>query len=334
MERKLEEKEKHIRYLYDELEEKEKDIEKLMKSLKDSKNLYQRQTDFAREAIEEKENLTIRLEDKEVEVADLKMKVCDKGCQKYKADAKHKEKLEALKEIAGSQKEKICCLRNHRNELFDKIDKLNNEHEDEVKKRDVTVAILQEENSTLKIKMSDYQEEIRVLDLKLEQLETSQSCHQELVSINDELKQANDSVEKEALVKENTILKDQVKDFERNKNKSMILLKEAAIHKQILEQKKKISSDLLKMKENEGMDAYRCYCRGFCRIFLHKHNWKASLSRKLAEKLESSSRYSCTICRKSLQSDDDLKKHVVNEHRNSISSERRKEIGGNIGVVP
>ena len=44
MERKLEEKEKHIRYLYDELEEKERDIEKLMKSLKDSKNLYQRQT--------------------------------------------------------------------------------------------------------------------------------------------------------------------------------------------------------------------------------------------------------------------------------------------------
>ena len=73
MERKLEEKEKHIRYLYDELEEKERDIEKLIKSLKDSKNLYQRQTDFAREAIEEKEKLSIRLDDREEEIEDEKM---------------------------------------------------------------------------------------------------------------------------------------------------------------------------------------------------------------------------------------------------------------------
>jgi hypothetical protein len=98
--------------LYTELEEKEKDVEKLMKSLKDSKNLYQRQTDFARVAIEEKGKLYIRLQDKEVEVADLQMKKCEKCCQKYnkstdeivEAAAKHKEKLEAIKEIAGSQK--------------------------------------------------------------------------------------------------------------------------------------------------------------------------------------------------------------------------------------
>ena len=83
MERKLEEKEKHIQYLYDELEEKEKDIEKLMKSLKDSKNLYQRQTDFAREAIEEKEKLSIELKDKDEEIANLKMVKCNRGCHKY-----------------------------------------------------------------------------------------------------------------------------------------------------------------------------------------------------------------------------------------------------------
>ena len=46
MERKLEEKEKHIQYLYNELEEREKEVEKLIKSLKNSKNLYQLQTDF------------------------------------------------------------------------------------------------------------------------------------------------------------------------------------------------------------------------------------------------------------------------------------------------
>ena len=73
--------------------------------------------------------------------------------------------------------------------------------------------------------MSDSQEEIRVLNSKLEQLEKSKSCHQELVSIENELKQANDNLEKEALAKENNILKEKVKDMEKNKNKRMNLLK-------------------------------------------------------------------------------------------------------------
>ena len=71
----------------------------------------------------------------------------------------------------------------------------------------------------MKIRMSDSQEEIRVLNSKLEQLEKSKSCHQELVSIENELKQANDNLEKEALAKENNILKEKVK------NKRMNLLK-------------------------------------------------------------------------------------------------------------
>ena len=58
--------------------------------------------------------------------------------------------------------------------------------------------------------MSDNQEEIRVLSLKIEQLEASKSGQQELVSIEKELKQANDDLEKEALVGEITILKDHV----------------------------------------------------------------------------------------------------------------------------
>jgi predicted RNase H-like nuclease (RuvC/YqgF family) len=245
MERKLEEKDKHIQYLYDELEEKEKDIENLKNSLKKSKNLYQRQTDFAKEAIEEKEHLSIRLEDKELEIADLKMKKCDKGCQKYnksideivEAATKHKEKLEALKEIASSQKENIFCLRNHRNELFDKIDLLKDEHKNELKKIDKKVAILQEENSNLNMTVSDNQEEIRVLSLKIEQLEASQSGKEKLVSIEDELKQANDDLEKEALVEEMKILKDQVKALEKNKSKRILLLKQL--------------EDLSRMRNNE-----------------------------------------------------------------------------------
>ena len=154
MERKLEEKEKHIQYLYLELEEKEKDIEHLKNSLKKSKNLYQRQTDFAREAIEEKESIAIKLKNKEDEFADLKMVKCEKGCHKYnksvdeivEAAAKHKEKLETLIEITATQKEKIFCLRNHRNELFDKIDRMNEEHDDELKQRDETVPYLRKKS--------------------------------------------------------------------------------------------------------------------------------------------------------------------------------------------
>ena len=205
MERKLEEKEKHIQYLYLELEEKEKDIENLKNSLKKSKNVYQRQTDFAREAIEEKESMSIKLKNKEEEIADLKMRKCEKGCQKYnksideivEAAAKHKEKLEALIEIAGSQKEKIFCLRNHRNELFENIDKLNDEHDNELKHRDETVAILQEEKSNLNLMLSDDEEEIRILKVKIEQLQTFSLSQPEVISIENELRQANDNLEKE-----------------------------------------------------------------------------------------------------------------------------------------
>ena len=294
MERNLEEKEKHIRYLYDVLEEKEWDIENLMKSLKDSKNLYQRQTDFARECIEEKEKLSIRLNEREEEIAELQMKKCEKGCQKYnksvdeivEAAAKHKEKLEALKDIAGSQKEKIFCLRNHRNELFNKIDKLNDEHENELKKRDETVAILQEENSTLKMRMSDYQEEITVLNVKLEQLGTSKSCNQELVSIDDELKQANDDLEKEALAEENKILKDQVINLEKNKNKRMVLLKQledlSKVREDQVENLKKTVTDM----KTKTRCRYKWKCRRIFCTFDHSYLHRKILKNVTTVKLE------------------------------------------------
>ena len=124
--------------------------------------------------------------------------------------------------------------------------------------------------------MSDYQEEITVLNLKLEQLETSKSCNQELVSIDDELKQANDDLEKEALAEENNILKDQVIDLEKNKNKRMVLLKQLEdlfkVREEQVENLKKTVTDI-KTKTSPrcryGWKCRRLFCM-FDHSYLHR----------------------------------------------------------------
>ena len=179
MERKLQEKVKHIEFLYDELDIKEKDIDKLKESLEYSKNLYKKQTAFAEEALQDKENLLHELDKRKEDFA--KKSKCEKGCDNYtknvhqiaEAATKHREKLVALKEVAESQKEKIFCLRGHRNELFEEIDKLNSEHEIEIKKRNEAISSLQEENGILKGKFSDQKEELEMLISKINQVDTS-----------------------------------------------------------------------------------------------------------------------------------------------------------------
>ena len=112
MERKLQEKVKHVDYLYDELDIKEKEIEKLKESLNYAKHLYKKQTAFAEEVLDEKNFLSLELDKKKEDIADLMQTKC--GCSKYSkiveeiADAasKHRDKLIALKEVAEAQKRK------------------------------------------------------------------------------------------------------------------------------------------------------------------------------------------------------------------------------------
>ena len=90
-----------------------------------------------------KENSFTRIRKEEKDIARLKQTKCVKGCEDYnktiheiaEAASKHREKLVALKEVADTQKNKIFCLRGHRNKLFDEIDKLKLEHDMEIKER-------------------------------------------------------------------------------------------------------------------------------------------------------------------------------------------------------
>ena len=83
MEGKLKEKQKHIEFLYDELDNKDKELDKLQDALNNAKNLYKKQTAFSQEVLEDKNELSVRLENLEKDFAELKMVRCEKGCDKY-----------------------------------------------------------------------------------------------------------------------------------------------------------------------------------------------------------------------------------------------------------
>ena len=101
--------------------------------------------------LEEKASLSLELARKKEDIANLNQTKCERGCEKYnktvdqiaEAASKHREKLLVLKEVAEAQKEKIFCLRGHRNELLDEIDKVNSEHDNEIKERNYKLSSLQ-----------------------------------------------------------------------------------------------------------------------------------------------------------------------------------------------
>jgi chromosome segregation ATPase len=117
MEKKLEEKDKHLKYLYDELEEKEKEIHDLKESLDHANDICTKNTAYAQRVLVEKCSLSQELERKEKEIFELKQKEskCKNGCENYNksideiydAGNKHREKLLALKEIAETQKSQL-----------------------------------------------------------------------------------------------------------------------------------------------------------------------------------------------------------------------------------
>ena len=107
MELKLDNMEKHINFLYDVLDARDKEIDVLNETVK---------------------QLNAKKDSK-----------CQNQCERMEEVMRYaeKNKIDALKvkEIANSQKEKIFCLRSHRNELFDRIDEMTEKHETEIGKR-------------------------------------------------------------------------------------------------------------------------------------------------------------------------------------------------------
>ena len=154
------------------------------------------------------------------------------GCSKYSktveeiADAasKHRDKLVTLKEVAEAQKEKIFCLRGHRNELFEEIDNMNSKHDNEIKESNKKLSSLQEDNDSLKEQLSDQKEELEMLKLRdIEELNEKVVNVLE-PSLADELELATENLEKEDLKKDFNALKTKLKKLEENKDEKKTLL--------------------------------------------------------------------------------------------------------------
>ena len=64
-------------------------------------------------------------------------------------------------------------------------------------------------------------------------------------------------------------------------------------------QRMQLTSDIMKLKDEEDSARGMCMCKTFCRIFHKKHNWYRSTSQELVNKLENlQSCYSCNLCDK------------------------------------
>ena len=146
------------------------------------KKIKKRGTAYAQEVLVEKCSLSKTLNKKETEIEELRNKrysICKNGCEKYskpideivEAASKHREKLIALKEISESQKEKIFCLRGHRNELLDEIDRINSDNESDLKERILKTSSLQEENKILHTQNNDKKEELETKTARIKHLE-------------------------------------------------------------------------------------------------------------------------------------------------------------------
>ena len=53
-------------------------------------------------------------------------------------------------------------------------------------------------------------------------------------------------------------------------------LKEIEFQNQVSVKQDKLASALSKLREKEIREDYECRCKGYCRIFHHKHNWRKS----------------------------------------------------------
>ena len=62
-------------------------------------------------------------------------------------------------------------------------------------------------------------------------------------------------------------------------------LKENELEEKIHTQKHKLTKGLVELKQTEVFDNFKCICKGFCRIFHHKHNWKKSISKEIVDRM-------------------------------------------------
>ena len=63
-------------------------------------------------------------------------------------------------------------------------------------------------------------------------------------------------------------------------------LQEMDIERKINAQKLKLTSDLFELKKKEFTEDRKCKCKGFCRIYHFKHNFRKSLCNEISLKFK------------------------------------------------
>ena len=171
MEYKISKLKKHVQFLYDELEMKEKEIDEYKKSLDDANEVRRQMSKAVKGDLEDNVN---------------------------------------LKKLIEEQKEKIFCLRKHRDQILDKHENTIDDYEVEFKAKEGDIKKLQEVALNQKQQIVDLQEELSTKQMEIEDLRKCLEIRDSKDSSNilsEELKVAEMAMKKRDVEKDNTILR-------------------------------------------------------------------------------------------------------------------------------
>ena len=272
MEVKLDNMEKHMNYLYDELDAREKEIDALNETVK---------------------KLNAKKDSK-----------CQNQCERMEEVMKYAEKNKndalKVKEIATSQKEKIFCLRSHRNELFDRIDDLNEKYGDEIKAKDETIKLLEIDLVAMRKKVNDQEDEIENKSKDIEGFKKQFNLKASSKSLQTEIDELHDVNENEQL-----------------KKKIEVLEKKEKVRRELLEKMEKIAEQRTQQIESleiqiksRHIENKRCIQGWSCRRTFcdHNHSFLYSIVNHHQEKSL------CYICGKIFESRKYLDTHIEEYH--------------------
>ena len=250
------------------------------------------------------------------------------------------DEIKTLKEVKIEKENIIQNLKTENTELKTKLEANETESSDEINNLIKEVAEFQRTNNEKETAAQQLDQEIKQSNLKLEQLEKeNDDLHLELENIRHKKENAS-NLSEELGITDNRLLNADFdcdhcgeklesaehlkKHVSNHKTVQQIMLKAIELENTLASQRLKVASDLLKLKHKEVFMNFECKCKGFCRIFHHKHNWTKSKCQELADNLKVIEKYSC----KSLSHIDNLKNRIEITHLRKSEIEEKK-----VGVI-
>ena len=170
------------------------------------------------------------------------------------------------------------------------------------------------------------------LQLKAEK----EALEKEIIDIG---KENNIKEETIAAVKsETTVLQEKLKDLREdvsaehdNIQHKLFKVKttEIELERKLYLQRFKLAKDLLEIRKKEISEEKYCSCKGICRIYHFKHNWKKSISKEISDKFKLVK--ACNHCDKTSSNEDSVEGHIHSTHNQNISNMKEEEQnGGNL----